>query len=124
MCVCGRTWKRGTSDWLLRIGAWRFGVQDAVCCEEPWLWRRKKGALATMRARCKVWVYLGALPVTIATIKRPPRKNKNYPEASGIDWQPKKQTRKTGLVLTTQLFEGSMGCLGGVHFGMATVFDH
>ena len=35
-----------------------------------------EGALATVRARCKLWVYLETLPVIIATIKRPPAKNK------------------------------------------------
>ena len=46
-----------------------------------------EGALATVRAPCKLEVYLGTLLVITATIKRPPRKNKNYPEASGISWQ-------------------------------------
>ena len=32
--------------------------------------------------------YLGPLPVIIATTKRPPGKNKNHPEASGVNCQP------------------------------------
>ena len=39
-------------------------------------------------ARCKRWVYPGTLLMIIATIKRPPGKSKNYPEACGIYWQP------------------------------------
>ena len=72
-----------------------------------------------VRARCKLGVYLGTLPVMIATI-RPLGTNQNCPEASGIYWQQqKKTTRKTGLVLATARLYGSMGCLGGwVHVWM------
>ena len=41
-----------------------------------------------VRARCKLWVYLGPLLVMYATINRPPGMNKTYPEASGMYWQP------------------------------------
>ena len=47
-----------------------------------------EGARAIVRARCNLWVYLGTLPVIIATIKRPAGKNKSYPEAFRISWQP------------------------------------
>ena len=47
----------------------------------PPLLHFNEGALATVRAQCKLWVYLGTLPVIITTIKRPPGKNKNHPEA-------------------------------------------
>ena len=60
-----------------------------------------EGALATVRARRKLWVHVGPLPVIMATIKRYPGKNKNDSEASGIYWQPYKKPRKTGLVLAT-----------------------
>ena len=43
----------------------------------------KGGALAKARAQGKLWVYLGTLPVIIATIKRPAGKNNNYSEAFG-----------------------------------------
>ena len=46
-----------------------------------------EGALAVVRVRCKLLGYLGTLPVIIATLKRPPQKNKNHPQASGIYWQ-------------------------------------
>ena len=49
-----------------------------------------EGSVATVRAaQCKLWVYLGPLLVIIAaiTIKRPPGKNKNDPEAFGKYWQ-------------------------------------
>ena len=51
------------------------------------------GALATVRARLprcarhKLWGYLGPLPVIIAPIKRPPGRNKDYPQASGVYWE-------------------------------------
>ena len=51
----------------------------------------QEGALATGRARCKLWFSLGPLPVIIATVKRPRGKTKNCPEASGIYCQPKEQ---------------------------------
>ena len=50
--------------------------------------RNLEGALAAVRAQCKLGVYLGPLPVMIATIKRPPGKNQKYPEAFGIYWFP------------------------------------
>ena len=54
-----------------------------------------EGALATVRARCELWVYLGTLPVIIAPIQRPLGKKKG---ASGIYWQPLRKSGKTGLV--------------------------
>ena len=39
-------------------------------------------ALLPWRARCKHGVCLGTLLVIIATIKRPPGKDKNYPETT------------------------------------------
>jgi hypothetical protein len=57
-----------------------------------------------MRAQCNLWGYLETLLVIIATIKRPPGKNKNYPEVLGDYSQPQKKPRKTGLVLATKLF--------------------
>ena len=46
-----------------------------------------------MRAQCKLWVYLGPLPVIIATIKRRPGKNKHYPEGKGVARIPAKGGR-------------------------------
>ena len=50
----------------------------------------------------------------IATVKRPPGKNKHYPEASGIYGHPFKKSTKTALVLAMH-FQGSMGRLGSAH---------
>ena len=58
----------------------------------PILPTSREGALATLGTWCKRWVYLGTVLVTIATIKRPPGKNKNYPEATGTYRQPLKKT--------------------------------
>ena len=72
-----------------------------------------EGTLATVHVRCRLWVYLGLLPVITAPIKRTPGKDNNYPEAFGIYLQPFKHPGKTGGVLATEGFWGSMGCLGG-----------
>ena len=55
--------------------------------------RQHKSAVRALLPRCArcaraadLCLFLGPLPVTIATIKRPPGKNKHYPQASGIDW--------------------------------------
>ena len=78
----------------------------------------REGALAAVRVRCQLWVYLGTLPVIIAPIKRPPGMNQNDPEASGIHRQPlKNKPRKTGLVLATQLVLGPKALFGWVHLG-------
>ena len=72
-----------------------------------------EGALATLRTRCKLWVFLGTLLMITATIKRPPGKN-DCPKATI------QKPRKTGLVLATKLFSGSMGCSGGCVLGWCT----
>ena len=61
---------------------------DRLAVGIDWQFFALESALAMAHARCKLWVYLGTLPVIIATIQRPPRKNKHYPEASGIFWHP------------------------------------
>ena len=53
-----------------------------------------EGALAAVRARRNLWVYLGTLPVIIGTIQRPPSRTKDYPEASGIDCRPYHKTEE------------------------------
>jgi len=77
-------------------------------------------ALATLRARCRLWVFLGALLLITATIMRPPGKNKHYPEASRILSTTIKKPRTAGPVLATNLFYGPMACWGGfileIHF--------
>ena len=91
----------------------RYPAVPAVCLQHagsisPWLRGRCCHGVGAVRARCKHWVYLGPLPVIIATIKRLPGKNKNYPEAFGNYWQP----QKGGGVLATKVFWGFMGCYG------------
>ena len=100
-----------------RCALWKRMGQDMG--GEPPVPHPFEGSLATARARRKLWVYPGPLPVMIATIKRPPGKNRTYPDPSGISWQPQKRPRKTGLVLATERFyDGSIGCFGEVHLGM------
>ena len=74
----------------------------------------KEGALATVRARCTLWVYLG--------IKRPPGKNQKLPNKplGIIGHHEKNNPRKPGGVLATKIFWGSMGCLGGYIVGWCT----
>ena len=67
--------------------------------------------------RCKLWVYLGTLPVMIATIKRPPGNNKKHSEASGMYWQPKKNQEHRSCAWN-QAFLGFYGLFGWVHLGM------
>ena len=80
------------------------------------------GALAAVRAQCKLEVYLGTLPVITATIKRPPQK---LPRSlRDLLATIKKTPRETGLVLAAQLLQGPMGCLGGCILGWCpAVFD-
>ena len=53
-----------------------------------------EGALATVRARCKLRVNLGPLPVIIAPIKRPQGKTKHCAEVCGNYSQPEKNPRE------------------------------
>ena len=53
-------------------------------------------------------------------VLRPPGKNKNNPEACGNHWQSSQKPRKTGGVLASEVFWGSMGCLGGCILGWFT----
>ena len=71
----------------------------------------------TLRARCKLWAYLGSLLVLIATMTRPPGKNKSYPGASGIYWQPNKKAWEDRSCACTQAFLGFCGLFGWVHLG-------
>ena len=63
--------------------------------------------------------YLGTLLVMIAAIKRPPGKNKNYPEASRIYWQPTKQNPGRQVLCLLLSFSRVLcsGCLGGCILG-------
>ena len=66
-----------------------------------------------MWVRCKHWVYLGTFLVIVATIKRPPGITKTIQKPLEIIGNHEKNPRKTGVVLATKIFSGSMGCLGG-----------
>ena len=79
-----------------------------------------EGALATVRARCELWVYPGSLPVVVALLERPPGRNKHYWKPPGFIGSQKSKSWKTGLVLATPCFSGSMGCLGGCIVGWCT----
>ena len=80
----------------------------------------KEGALDTApsrRVRCKFWVYLGTLLVIIATIKRPPGKKENYPEAFGNYWQPYEKLRRQWCACNSAFLVFN-GLFGWVHLGM------
>ena len=74
-----------------------------------------KGIVLSRRAhgwRCKLRVFLGPLPVVIATLRRPSGPNKHYSEASGIHWQCKTPEDDRWCAL------GFYGPFGWVHRGM------
>ena len=94
---------------------WRLGGRKAS--ENVLAERTPAPAARAVRARCKLWVYPGALPVIIATIKRPPGKNKTTQKPLGSIDNHMKNPRNKGGVLATQVCRGCIGCLGGT-FGI------
>ena len=109
---CARE-KAAAPRWAYALG----GLEGGCCVRGPHL----EGTLAAVRAQCKLWVYLGTLPVTIATIKRPPGKNTSDPEASGMHWQPKQNPQDRSCACNSA-FPGVLWAVlgggGGVHLGM------
>ena len=69
---------------------------------------KRRALLPRCVRRCKLWVYLGPLPVMIAPIERPLRQNKKYPEAFGIHWQ---------SCACNSAFRGFYGLFGGWPLG-------
>ena len=95
-------------------GVWHPGLDKALrgrCCRAP-------------RAQCKLWGYLGPLPVIIASIKRPPAKNKNYPEALGIYWRSSKIPGRRVVCLQLRFSEVLWAARVGASWDGSPVLDH
>ena len=77
-----------------------------------------EGALARVRARCKLWFFLGTLPVIIATIKRPLRKEQKLSKSFWGLLAIIKKPQEDRWCACNYGFLGFYGLFGWVHLGM------
>ena len=77
-------WPLALWEWRSPCGMDRLVLVVGSGVAVRWRWRALARVL--LRARCGLWIYLGPLPVIIATVKRPSGKSKTDLEASGIYW--------------------------------------